>query len=370
MMKLTFLLITYSLVLNAQHPGDDVVREGGNAFYNYEYERSIEILTKAREDYPDHPGVHIAWAAAHWRKDEAELSLDEIYTNFDKNLEDVESVYDSLLSIYPENPEYMLYYGCALGLKARTLLGQKKWISTFFSAYRGFRVIQKAASMDTTMLDAYLPIGIVEYYTGLSNTLVKAGAEYFGLEASRKEGLRKMEISASQSPWAWTESLSVLSYIYQFIDLDIERGLEISEQLVEKFPNNYDYKIHYGVSLLQTGDLKTSKIILDDLDRTLYMQRARHQEGFGSYLDYLWGYYYYLIGDDEKSLEKLDECINNYAAELDAFLGEAYFLKAKIMDKRGERVKARKYYRKCIRLDNFSHVIILSKEYLKDPFEG
>ena len=80
MMKLTIFLITCSLVLNAQHPGDDVVREGGNAFYNYEYERSIEILTKAREDYPDHPGVHIAWAAAHWRKDEAELSLDEIYT--------------------------------------------------------------------------------------------------------------------------------------------------------------------------------------------------------------------------------------------------------------------------------------------------
>ena len=179
-----------------------------------------------------------------------------------------------------------------------------------------------------------------------------------------------MEISATQSPWAWTESLSVLSYIYQFIDIDIKRGLEVSKRLVEEFPNNYDYKIHYVVSLLQTGDLKSSKTILDDLDKTLFKQRARHQEGFGSYLSYLWGYYYYLIGNDEKSLENLDKCINFYAAELDAFLGEAYFLKAKILDKKGDRVKARKYYRKCIKLDNFSHVIILSKQYLNDPFEG
>ena len=74
-MKLIFLIIPFSLLLNAQHPGDHIVRQGGNAFYNYEFERSIEILGKARKDYPDHPGVHIAWAAAHWRKDEAELSL-------------------------------------------------------------------------------------------------------------------------------------------------------------------------------------------------------------------------------------------------------------------------------------------------------
>ena len=40
------------------------------------------------------------------------------------------------------------------------------------------------------------------------------------------------------------------------------------------------------------------------------------------------------------------------------------------MDKRGNRAEARKLYRKCIKLDNFSNVITLSKGYLNDPFEG
>ena len=49
-MKLIFLIIPFSLLLNAQHPGDNIVRQGGNAFYNYEFERSIEILGKANPE--------------------------------------------------------------------------------------------------------------------------------------------------------------------------------------------------------------------------------------------------------------------------------------------------------------------------------
>ena len=369
-MKFSIIYCFLFLFISAQHIGDQVVREGTDAFYNYEYEKSIKILTKARKDYPSHPGVHVVWAAAKWRYDEANINLDEIYTNFDLNLDNIESVYDSLLTLYPNHPEYMLYYGSAKGLRARTLLGQKKWIATFYSAYQGFSIIQKAERIDSTMLDAFLPIGIVEYYAGLSNIFIKMGADFFGLEASRVEGIRKMEIAATQSPWAWTEAMSILSYIYQFIDIDLERGLVISKQLKDQFPNNYDYKIHYVVSLLQTENLKIAKIFLDELNDTLYNQKPRHQKAFGSYLNYLWGNYYYLTGNDEMALKYLDKCIDNYFAELDAILAEAYFLKAKILDKNGNRVIARKYYRKCIKLDNFSHVIILAKQYLNDPFEG
>jgi hypothetical protein len=34
----------------AQHPGDEMVTEGVDAFFNYEFEKSIEVLSKAREE--------------------------------------------------------------------------------------------------------------------------------------------------------------------------------------------------------------------------------------------------------------------------------------------------------------------------------
>ena len=368
-MKYLILLITVFSLLNAQHPGDIEVRRGTDAFYNYEYERSVKVLDSARKKYPGHPGVHVAWVAAKWRSDESTLSKGEVYKNFESNLDDIELVYDSLLAENPSDPDYLLYYGTTKGLKARILLGQKKWIPTLISAYRGFRIVQKVEQMDSTLLDLYLPIGIVEYYAGMSNVLLKAGAGLFGLEASKKEGLRKMEIAAIQSPWAWTEAMSILSFIYQFVDIDVERGYLLSKKLVEKYPNNYDYKIHYVQSLLQKGELKLAEEKLTKLNVTLLEQRPRHQELFTSYVHYLWAYYYYLNGDEERALNFSNLSIDNYYSDLDAFLGEAYLLRGKIMDKRGKRMEAVIAYKKCIKLGNYTYAIQLAKKYLDDPFQ-
>ena len=44
-----------------------------------------------------------------------------------------------------------------------------------------------------------------------------------------------MEISASESEWAWMESMSVLAYIYQFFDLNPEKGLAYMNTLSNKY---------------------------------------------------------------------------------------------------------------------------------------
>ena len=369
-MKSIFLSLSLLSLSFGQKPGDNQVREGADAFYNYEYERSIEILDKARKNFSGHPGVHVAWVAAQWRNDESKLSHEEVYTNFDKNLDSIELIYDSLLAKNPDDPEYLLYYGSTKGLKARIQLGQKKWIPTLISAYRGFRIIQKVSELDSTLIDAYLPIGVVEYYIGMSNVLLKAGAELFGLEASKEEGIRKMEIAAFQSPWAWTEAKSILSFIYQFIDIDVDRGLLLSKDLADRYPNNYDFKIHYAESLLQKGELQLAKQLLDELKNTFYDQRPRHQQRFSSYLDYIWGHYHYLSGNDNKALGFLEQSINLYYSDLDAILGEAYLLKGKILDRQGKRMEAVISYKKCLKLDNSTNAMSLARIYLDDPFEG
>jgi len=365
---LIFVFLFTNLI--AQRPGDDMVREGVDAFYNYDYDRSITILTQARKDFPENPVVHVTWAAAHWRRNEAYLPQDQIYTNLKTDLDEIEVIYTTLLDEYPDHPEYLLYLGTTRGLKARILLGQKKWIPTLLSAYKGFRVIQKALDKDPNLKDAYLPIGIVEYYAGLSNILVKVGVELFGLDAAREEGIRKMEIAATQSPWAWTEAMSILSFIYQFSDINNPRGLEVSRTLAEKYPNNFDFQVHYTEALLRNGQLKIAKKELNHLNEALPKLTKRHQEWFRSYLNYVWGHYYFLIGEDDRAMGFLNKCINLYNAELDAILANAYLLKGQIHDKKGQRVEAAITYKKCIKLDNHAYAIILAKQYLDEPFQG
>ena len=59
------------------YEGDSIVEAGVRAFYNYRFDESVEILTEAREKYPNHPGVHMIWAASRWVRAKALIQLRE-----------------------------------------------------------------------------------------------------------------------------------------------------------------------------------------------------------------------------------------------------------------------------------------------------
>ena len=118
-----FLLIS-SIFPQTTHKGDDLVKEGVHAFYNYEYDRALELLSMARQEHPDHPGVHFIWAAAAWTKSLAYDPVDTTHRVLEKVLADITPIYDVLVNKYPLDPYYRLYQGSTIGLAARVTLAQ------------------------------------------------------------------------------------------------------------------------------------------------------------------------------------------------------------------------------------------------------
>ena len=359
----------FSLSLT-QHKGDSIVREGVDAFFNYEFEKSIEILSQARSKYPDHPVVHVVWAAAWYHYDQSMFSADSVYSNFEKRLNEIEFLYDSLVIAYPDNFEYLLYLGTSQSLKARIYLGEKKYLSTFYAAYQGFKSIQKSEQGAGEIKDVYLPIGVIEWYAGLKNPLIRIAARSMGINPSRKVGINKMEIAANESDWAWIEAMSILSITYQFFDLNKEKGLRTSQTVSKKFPDNFGYGLYYALGLMQNDKINEAKKKLESLDIKLAAQRPYHQKRYNPYLSYLWGNYYFLINDNKAALEYLNSCINNYNSDLDIFLANALLLKGKIHDIENNRLEARRAYKQCIKLKNQTAAIDFAKQYLNEPFKG
>ena len=66
------------------------MREGVDAFYNFEYEKSLRILSSARTEYPSHPVVHAVWAAAWYQYDQSQFPEKKVYSNFESRLQKVE----------------------------------------------------------------------------------------------------------------------------------------------------------------------------------------------------------------------------------------------------------------------------------------
>ena len=235
---ITFIFFS-TLFSKDYYEGDHLVKDGVYALYNYEFDRAVTLLTNAREKYPDHPGVHLIWVAARWVRSEANNSFEEANILLETDLILIQPVYEELVERFEYDQTYQLYRGSALGLSARVTLGDKKWLKTFFRAYKGFSIIDDVAKKSPEIMDARLPIGIVEYYSAMSNILIKWAVELYGLDASRDAGLNEMSMAANEGDWAWIEAKGILSFLYLWVEDEPILAFKHSKDLVAHFPKNF-----------------------------------------------------------------------------------------------------------------------------------
>jgi len=342
--------------------------EGVRAFYNYEFKQSINTLNRARSQYPDHPGVHFIWTSAKYYVSQGIDPIHATYDTLDNSLAKIEPVYNRFVKEHPENYQYRLYLGSTRGLRARSSLGNKDWLSVLIEAYKGFSIIEEVAQENPNLIDAQLPIGIVEYYASVSNIFIRWAVNLYGLETSKDLALEKITNAALNSKWAWIEASGIVSFIYLWLEDAPYDAVPFTRRLSKEFPNNFYFNILYLESLIKTNMLVDAKNLIEVLDKRHGLLTKRQKDWYGPYLDYEKAL---LLFHENKFLETLpliDNAIENYSGELDIILGNLFLLKAKVLDIQGERRTAVEYYKNCIDLDNFSYAIKQSKQYLRTPY--
>ena len=355
---------------NEYYKGDTLVRAGVYAFYNYEFDEAVNILSDARDEFPDHPGVHLIWAASRWVRAQANSPVEETYKILEEDLNAIYPIYNKLIVKYGYDPSYRLYHGSALGLSARVSLGKKQWIKTLYRAYKGFTIINDIAKGSPQLIDAQLPIGIVEYYAGISSPLLSWTIKLYDLEPSTESGLHKMSLAADDGGWAWIEAKAILSNLYLWVEDEPILALEHSKDLAKQFPNNYYFNLLYLESMIRTNNISISSIIIKDMESDLSRLTGRQKKWYSPYLDYEKALLSFYQEDYYQALDLLDNTIKMYTAELDIVLGNAYLLQGMAYDKTEDRSKAKESYYKCIALDNFSGAINKARDYLKQPYFG
>ena len=364
--SISFLFFTQ---VTAEEPGDSLVWKGVNAFYNNETAIAIDILTEARKEYPLNPAVHFTWATAIWLHSQANDPIEETYVVLNRDLDIVKPLYEDLVEKYPDNPLYRLYLGSAEGLRARVYLGQKRWFKTLIPAYRGFKITKEVADNYPEVKDAMLPMGVVEYFAALRSSLLKWAASLFGLETTKEAGLAKMEIAATHGDFAWIEARSLLSFIYLWETPNIERALEHTTILAEKFPKNFYFLLMYAESLIKTGNYEKANTVLLTLNEDYNGLTKIQKLHMKSYLDYEWALYWFEQNQLDRALTFTENSIKDYKAELDIYLTNSLLLLGNIYDLNGNRSEAQIAYQKCIKLDNNSEAVRLAKIYLDNPYK-
>ena len=218
------------------------------------------------------------------------------------------------------------------------------------------------------LVDAKLPIGILEYYASVGNVFIRWAVDLYGLETSKDKALKKISDAAKNSKWAWIEASGIISFIYLWLEDAPDLALPYAEKLSNEFPRNFYFNILYLESLIRTNSFIEAKDLIRELERKFGLLTKRQKEWYEPYLSYEKALLLFLKKDYLKTLPIIDRAIENYSGELDVILGNLFLLKGKVFDLQGDRRNAIEYYKKCIGLNNLSSAIKDSKQYLKEPY--
>jgi len=363
------IIIFSSSIFSIQFPGDEWVQNGVDLFYNYETDEAVSLLSEARVKFPENPRVHFTWVAARMLNHEANQPIKESYIQLEHDLNEVIPILEQLNSKHPDHPEYQLYLGSAIGLKARINLGKKEWLSTLINAFRGFRIIRKIEINYPEIIDAKLPIGIVEYFAGLNPGFLQWTAKLFGLEATKQAGLKKIETAAQFGEFSYVEAKKIYIFLNLWVENKPDLLLKFSKDLHQNYPQNFFFNIMYLESKIKYGNLDEIPPMFLQMETALEKLTPIQKLWYKSYLAYEQALYHFLCDNYNSALEFVDISIKEYHAELDVILAHAFLLKGKIHDVKNEREKAKQSYKDCVALDNYTYAINEAKNYLKVKYK-
>ena len=356
-----FSFITYLLFSSFLLPANNwetshaelMVQDGINAMYNYEFENAITILDSAWGIDNTHPVTPFVLIAANWLHTQTKEGYDASYETINSEVDATAPIYKSLISQYPDKAEYYLYLGSTFGIRARTALAGKAWLDVLYFGYQGLKYIRLAQDMDETLMDVYMPIGLMEYFACLSAAPVKWGASLMGLSTDCEVGLKHLEIAANESHYSWIEASNVLTYAYLHIERDYLRAEEVISPLVDQFPGHPYFAFLKGEFLAKTNQWEALDELLPKLREFASKGSFLQQNECQLKLAYVEGLKAYHKKDYSTAISKCNWILTNYHMEFDWLKGFAYFLRAQSFGDLGQMELAVKDYKEVLKMDSY-----------------
>jgi len=224
--------------------------------------RTDIATTQAKQlqgQYPENPLGYLLEAEALWWKiwcASAEFKYGMTMARHREKLEADQPYLDLTTKAYKlaeesihkhDSGEMRLYAGMADGLAARLygLRGEAR-----ASARAGVRAREnflKALALDPTLVDAYMGLGLYNYYVDTLSGLARVLRFFMGIPGgSKQEGIRQLQRAISGGQLSPALARFYLALDLHNYDQKFEEALEVIGPLVEKYPENPAFQLMQG----------------------------------------------------------------------------------------------------------------------------
>jgi len=357
-----------------QPPTSDPLKQGLWWLYHIQYDKAYAAVDRYISAHPEDPTGHFYKTAIAWWHLAQEL--DKPLPDVEKQMElDYQATVKTAKALYESaqddatRAKACLYWGGAEGLKGRWLVTQKQWVKAYFLGKRGDRLLHKALAYDPETYDAYLGLGIYDYFTDTLGGVQKVLAAIL-IRGDKQRGIGFLEQAIEKAPHARVEAMFFLVEIYSFEEKQPEKALPILQALRKEFPASPAVELAEITTLYQMK--AWDRVIAGAED---FLKKSQEQMPWFKKEGVFPAWYCLGVGmlqgrnDAEKAATYFSKILSS-AEETSRWRTFAMLRLGQIMDLRAKRPEAVDYYKQVLARPDFWGSHQEAHDYLKTPYSN
>jgi len=325
---------------------DRLILQGLDAAYGFDFERAASLFSKADQAEPDHPAGPFFLASLKWLEfsQNADIpgSLKALEPQFNRLLEETFERSRRMREKSPEDPEAFFYLGGAYGMRGRWQLLKRQWIRAASSGYKGYRQLKKAVELDPSFYDAYLGLGMYDYYAAKLPAVIKLAALLVA-RGDKERGLSHVLLAIEKGHYSVTEAKLFLVGIYTGYEKQPQKALQIIQELRRQKPENLFFTFMEVVARIDSQDWMGAIAYGEEL--LPKAREASYTRPQLSLIELYLGEAYLGAKDYEKAVETFTRCIEQAPEPRKATVTYCYLRRAQALDLLGRREEALRDYR-------------------------
>jgi hypothetical protein len=243
--SILFVFSLYSQVWAASFQEDRYAHEGitqiSRDTLNTEYGKAISRTQDLINRYPGEPfprflltSIYMYMLRSYW-----DFPTDEKFGIYSKKFQNAAAEARRICDEYPVQ-DAMVHYvrGMVFGTEALVHLQNKEWLDAYSKGKAGVAALEKSLEIDPKNYDAYLGLGMFEYYCSKLSGVTKVLAWIVGFKGNSEKGIEYVTKAMNDGKFAEGPAKVFLAYAFIEFENKPDRAVEYARWLREQYPRN------------------------------------------------------------------------------------------------------------------------------------
>lgn len=351
-------------------PGADERYDRGIAYmYRLEFDKAEWEFKEITALDPESPAGYFALAAlAWWRHSQnfdTNASDKAIEGDFILNSDKVIELSNRMIEEGRNMDQAYFFMGNAYGLQGRWYAIRRAWWRSYTHGRKGRKYLKKCVELNPGIYDAYLGLGIFDYYAAtLPGTLGLAAKLFVG--GDRQRGMEYVKIARDKGRFFKLEARFFLIEIFSMHEKDFKAAYAETDALKAMDPANMLFRAGEIMTHMQAEDWQG---VLSECEAFLGAWQVKQQKGLEQQLAMV----YLSAGDALIAMKRYEEAVRWLSDGIEktgfpekGWVTYCYLRRAQALDLLGRRAEAMADYKAAAARPNFWD----SQKYARSGLRG